>query len=371
MALAPGKRIFIQYDEELWHERLLLVRVGNSNTKFVIYTPDSDMYVEDFAAANEDISDVRVVASTGERPPDVENGAYYAFAAPVTAAELERLQARARGIADVEAIRDGVVIDLPGVSWIAVESGPYGDKGMIVAANDSLISLGDKGIMQFMQDGVLKSFFFLSAERGQEDAVRGRWRLDERDTGDARTLPIIRMDGKRRRPLESIIDDGQQVDYDDWVIRGPRTVAWCLEFLRHRGGPMAHHEWWKSVCRLSDNDYGVLKHDTIMRAVEYWVQYDQLDLVNIAGVEQVLRRAQLVEHYHRSRGRGDGGDGKDRRDGYNTEESQAFLGTGGSSGHVMLNPDLLEFVSKELERQASIDKQARKAKEERALRAKK
>ena len=39
----------------------------------------------------------------------------------------------------------------------------------------------------------------------------------------------------------------------------------------------------------------------------------------------------------------------------------------GATGAVMIAPALVEYVSKELERQASIDKQSRKAREERAL----
>ena len=44
------------------------------------------------------------------------------------------------------------------------------------------------------------------------------------------------------------------------------------------------------------------------------------------------------------------------------------MGTVHGDGTMMVAPDLKSYVSKELERQSAIDKQARKAREERALR---
>ena len=44
------------------------------------------------------------------------------------------------------------------------------------------------------------------------------------------------------------------------------------------------------------------------------------------------------------------------------------MGARGAAGYVMIAPALIEHVSKELEKQASIDKQGRKAREERPLR---
>ena len=49
------------------------------------------------------------------------------------------------------------------------------------------------------------------------------------------------------------------------------------------------------------------------------------------------------------------------------EEQELFMGSRSSDGAVMIAPALVEYVAKELEKQSAIDKQARKAREERAL----
>ena len=47
------------------------------------------------------------------------------------------------------------------------------------------------------------------------------------------------------------------------------------------------------------------------------------------------------------------------------DEAQIFTGTAGEQSDVMVAPALMEYVAKEVERNASILKQVRKAKEER------
>ena len=49
------------------------------------------------------------------------------------------------------------------------------------------------------------------------------------------------------------------------------------------------------------------------------------------------------------------------------EEVELFLGSNKSSTDTMIAPDLTEWVAKQMERDASIAKQSRKAREESAL----
>ena len=104
-----------------------------------------------------------------------------------------------------------------------------------------------------------------------------------------------------------------------------------------------------------------------MRALTDALQYDQLDTVNLASFEHFLRRAQLIEHFHKEKVRqaAVSSEGKGQ---IAAEEQDLFMGAKGSSGAVMVAPSLVGHVAKELERASSIDKQARKAREERALR---
>lgn len=193
--------------------------------------------------------------------------------------------------------------------------------------------------------------------------------------GDARTLLILRKDGKRQRDFKEGGSLMSKVSFDDWRVSGPRAAKWCLEFLAKKNGPLSHHEWWKSVTKLSSPDYGVSEHEMIMRAVQDALEYDEVDLVNLTIGEHMLRRGQLIEYFHREKARQEvsmsGGSASEKgRATIEVEEQDAFLGTSGLSGALMISPDLVQHVSRELERQAAIDKQARKAREERALRRK-
>ena len=116
------------------------------------------------------------------------------------------------------------------------------------------------------------------------------------------------------------------------------------------------------------DDYGVMEHETAMRAVTAALEYDQLDAVNLLCLEHVMRRAQLVEYYHKEKKRADGSSGS--KVGIDLEEQAVFMGTQAMEGAIMIAPELIAWVAKEMERQSGIDKQARKAREERALRRK-
>jgi hypothetical protein len=118
----------------------------------------------------------------------------------------------------------------------------------------------------------------------------------------------------------------------------------------------------------------VTDHGEILRAIQYGLEYDQVDGFNLCLVEHLLRRAQMIEYYHRERLRQELSLGtssaKGSAAGVEFEEQNAFLGTSGSDGALMVCPELMSFVSKEMERQSAVDKQSRKAREERALRRK-
>eukprot|EP00959_Pyramimonas_sp_CCMP1952_P191571 4005734-Pyramimonas_sp.AAC.2 len=53
--------VFVNYDgHPLWHERLLLEKVGASGAQWVIGAPGADVYLEDCSHHNQDISGFRL-----------------------------------------------------------------------------------------------------------------------------------------------------------------------------------------------------------------------------------------------------------------------------------------------------------------------
>ena len=135
--------------------------------------------------------------------------------------------------------------------------------------------------------------------------------------------------------------------------------------------------------KLHRDSRGVSMHEYGLKSHEALGSYDALDVTNVAGIESLIREVQLVEYaYARdslgggedgghpaperkgrgaSRGRGGGAAGA-----YGfLDEYTAFRGQR-DTGDAMTCPSLVEWVGKQVERDASILKAVRKAREERA-----
>ena len=160
---------------------------------------------------------------------------------------------------------------------------------------------------------------------------------------------------------------------EDWAIPGPRTSEWCVRFLNRRnGGPMDHHRWWIQNHSLKPDSWGVAEHDNLSKALDKLGRFDGLDLANLAGVELMFRRLQLIEYVYSEKGPG-GGKGSSKGDKktdamslVQQHEATIFAGAHKEFGDVMVAPLLLEYVAKEVESEAAVLKQVRKAREERA-----
>ena len=144
---------------------------------------------------------------------------------------------------------------------------------------------------------------------------------------------------------------------------------------RRNGGPTDHHRWWMTNNGLQADSWGAAEHENLMKIVDKLGRFDGLDLSNLAGAELAFRRLQLIEHFYSDKGPGGGkGAGKSKEkkgeDIAYKAEAAIFSGTHREYGDTMVAPELLEFVSKEVERDAALLKQVRKTREERAAAAK-
>jgi hypothetical protein len=194
--------------------------------------------------------------------------------------------------------------------------------------------------------------------------------ISELKAGDARILDLsLTGEGRVRRPWRDVVDLLTVVPIGDWPIPGPRTTEWCAKFLNRRsGGPTDWHRFWQSLYKLSKDDWGVAVHELSMRMFERFGVYDGLDVCNIAAIEELMRQAQLVEYVYLQEGEPTSGKGKSKGKHIGLyDESAIFAGTHRECGDAMVAPELLDYVSKEVERDASILKQVRKAREERRL----
>lgn len=153
-----------------------------------------------------------------------------------------------------------------------------------------------------------------------------------------------------------------------WDVPGPRTAKWCLSYLVVEGlGFEAHHERFRTLCKL-DSTTWVQEHFQISMFLRQLVQVDALDGFNCLGVELMFRRLQTIEYAHSEKAKE--ADARMTGGKLALEEQYMFGSVVRQAGTLMICPQLLTHVKEELEREVQLQKNLRKAKEERDLAAK-
>ena len=76
--------------------------------------------------------------------------------------------------------------------------------------------------------------------------------------------------GERFRECRDALSIMQLVEqWDDWPIKGPRTVRWCFDHMvTHAGTPKGWHQRWVSEMKLSSTDPGVDIHELACHILE-------------------------------------------------------------------------------------------------------
>jgi len=196
--------------------------------------------------------------------------------------------------------------------------------------------------------------------------------MDSAVVDEARVLPIRRSTaGERARTWASIADDSHVEEFKDWPIAGPRSVSWCLAFLKQEGRNIElHHERFKALAKVDYSAWGMVEHKEISGFLQHLCGYDQLDPANLACAEAMFRRLQTIEFSYLEKIRD--AESKAASGGRLTLEEQAiFGGLTRSDAALMIAPSLLDHARSEAERSASLAKNLRKAREEREAARKK
>ena len=114
----------------------------------------------------------------------------------------------------------------------------------------------------------------------------------------------------------------------------------------------------------------MIKHKEISGYLHHLCVYDQLDPANLACAESMFRRLQTIEFSYLEKIRD--AEAKGAAGGRLTLEEQAiFGGLTRTDASLMVAPSLLDHARVEAERSASLAKNLRKAREERAAAPKK
>ena len=350
-------------------------------------TPDHDMFPEQVSLENDEITTFRI--GVGDvLPAGLSDANTYRFRRMPDAPMMDQLRRDALHAAAALAVPPGVVGAAPVApvapapapppgpavavgndeAWVCVESTGGKVRGEEIALTGGEIIHGDVGLKA---EGALH-FAIRKIKRSDMAAYPGK-----EAAADARLLSMSFQGVNRsERQWRDVSREIKQEEFADWVIPGPRTTEWCVRFLnRKNGGPVDHHRWWVQSHGLKPDSWGVAEHDNLMKIIDRLGRYDGLDLANLSGVELACRRLQLIEYVYSDRGPGGGkaaGKGEKKKDDLSSLSYEATIFGGGHKeyGDTMVAPALLEYVAKEVESEASVMKQVRKAREERVAAAK-
>ena len=403
---APGARwIWVLYDvggARLWHLRWVAGRVACTEADFVVYTPDRDMYVERYDGSDPGISAFRFSDVSAPPPPGIPRANTYRFQrVPTLGQEMKLLEeAAVTALEHFEAMNlgevpaSGVLVPIGSAVEVRESAGPA---AVAPAASPPLPPVGDRVWVAVERIGQVQPGMLMTPgpgshlhgevgviyEQGSAIAVRlvtpEQRRLISQGDRDARILSLDVQSSttgvsRRRRTWREVCDMLREDAYPDWPVPGPRTVKWCCMHINRRGGgPQDHHRSFRQAYGLQTGDWGVDAHGVALRSLEEGGLFDGLELCNLASLEVTMRHAQLVEYVYVQEAATrevKGGKGKGRMQAGLLDEASVFSGTHRETGEAMICPALLDYVAAEVERDASVMKQVRKAREERRLLAK-
>ena len=414
--LRTGDRLLVCYDLDpealLWHERLLVGHIGGS--EWVIVTPERDVYAEDLILG---VEDWHRLGPRGGLPPELRGAPMHRFGqGDPPAAELRELLREGEQLAEAERERYGGA-DLPalapeaaparlagagrpaalgdvpmfdhvprqpppgpalqpaggalvaparapagagGPAWVALEARGGLQLGAPLPGDAAVLARGDRGLATLGNGTVVACG--LAGTLAAPAPVAGPAAAG----ADLRTLPV-RYDGagKRRRDFRECVELFTETTFPDWGVAGPRTVKWLFdEMARWQQAPSQRHHWWRTLLRVSPDDFGVAEHECLSRCFEEAASYDQLNMSELCAFEVLARRFQLIEERYAAKL-------LEAELGHDSEgrhfETSLFLGGDRSRGRALICPRLEEWISGRLRDEAAILKERRKGREERQL----
>ncbi|CAK0812001.1 unnamed protein product, partial [Prorocentrum cordatum] len=271
----------------LFHVRVLLVPAGAG--KWIWVTPDHSVQFGDLTTH-------RVVPLPRNSPfPRRLAGQLYAFD-PFEEGELEAIREQAAALAAV------LGIDVPrGAAaapprWVVADPAhpQFGQviDAAISGAEDRFVRRG--AVALAMLDGNDDDGIFTACENVPEE--RHQLWLDEKHSGpgrDPRVCPLRRIGpgGPRRATLDQAIEAHRPQDVGDWVFRGPKSLPEFLDSVRASGlGIAGYANHYITSSGVPPGSAAAHEIRLLLEALRHLIEYDQVDVTNLAGAELIARR---------------------------------------------------------------------------------
>ena len=358
--------VLVAYEgDDYWHERVVLGFCGKKG--LVVCTPHWDVYVEQI----DDYASLQLLGPRGGRiPPAVlRTGRVVRFDHAELQEKWDDLLAQAaRGAPDMreeaaeEVEKPKVAVVKGDTIWVAMEARHGAALGAPLDKAWKVECFGDRGV-------AVKGALSLSVAKTDTWKPPGPIapKTSSQDD-DLRTLSIT-YDGRgeRSREWSTSVLELTETSFDDWQLEGPRTCVWLVSAIRRQGfTPMSRHSWWRASLGLSITDPGVEDHALLSDLFEVALWYDSLNLGELLCFEKLARRYQVWEEYYKDALRRSTAK-TDQASSLDGEERDLFMGERFSRNTALVAPSLQSHVAAILKDKAAIQKERRKAHEERSL----
>jgi hypothetical protein len=370
MAFANGPQVLVIYSEDITtaYARVVLGCVDPEADEYVVLTPDGDIAIENFA--DQSIHTVRVKPNGGipfkfdvgnvvpfnALPSDIESEALFAEAN----ADIRRLKRARESQLGLQPRRgrqnQPTVNSEPQQSLVAADQNRSGP-GKAAAA-----PAPDVGVPS-VSGGLAALASALSGQPTVDPSAKNAIATVQTPSSEVRVLAVkYDQTSQRFRNFREAVLDSEEIKWDDWPVPGGIfTVLWCMQFMLNRSGsPMLWHQTWVTLGKLNNNDHQVIFHEALCRMVETAACYDQLNLPTLASMELLVRQIQCIEERQKDKFITADFSGS-------TGYEQHLMAGSSSRSQLCICPALMEWVTKEVAKQNIMDKERRKAREERAL----
>ena len=333
----------------------------------MIITPDHDIYEEQLDNSNPDV--VQVVQGGGGLgaavPAAVNPANIYGFRA-MTAQQYQQLMNTAKQYAAALRVQMGLpppgLHPPPGAAgpiapqdplvWVAMEA----DHGKV--AGEVICDVGVPLPAGAVTLGGSKALVPINTGAVYVKQVP-KSKIGTMDVKDLRILPL-RFDeqGQRREEFSKAVARMSQDEMPGGglMLDGPPSALAVMKGIVARGlTPVTDHEYWVRTNEALKGDRSLYEMEVITRALEAFATQDQINVPNSRGCELLMRRWQLIREAHRL-----------NPNSPDYSASDIFMGWEYRRG-AGVHQELAKFVASELKDMAQISKEARKAREEAAL----
>ncbi|CAK0822777.1 unnamed protein product [Prorocentrum cordatum] len=236
----------------------------------------------------------------------------------------------------------------PGMSWIAAKT----VTGEIQKGDEITPGVGD---VLWGESGFhgLSSGFIVPMELVPTSSIT---RATGDGDDDARLLGALTRarEGRRRRDFRESVSQMRQEVLDDFPPSGERSYKWLCEHIAEHGGtPDGRQPKWMTESSCAKDSAAVHFHDLLGLYIELAQTYDQVDGSNLACMEVVARTYQLAEETMGS---------------MKVEGVEHNIGRSNQSARrgVAVAPGLAKCATEQLAKETEIQKQRRKAREEKS-----